>query len=537
MAEAAKAIKNAGGEILIPYLDDNPLLTGTGDVNCGSVNDQIYAVFETHNSDNIKITLSSIIGETLKSIVEKINNHEHFKKVVIDLNEILRFFNFFYIFHPIKNETLTFEEFKAAEKKIKARASFQPFEQLKPEEIPKWQKCNLCGHRKSVYEIPVDKNAGYFNKERICSVCLLKRAFPLIAPTLIKNMQGKPQFLSTTRIAAQPIISRLRQLLKQERSDQLSKAYEELKDAYAAEVMELDPVYGRDEGGHFFDASVRLQEPLINFRKAFRDSEAELKKRNNADVNLPWLERPFYAVVSMDADNMGTILRDNWSKRQIISRRISDFSKAAEDIIQRDNGQLIFMGGEDISFLVHPENALPCVGKLSTSFQIIFGDGTFNEGTQKLFTLSAGIAIAFHKYPLSKTIKIAGEMLDGHAKKQPSKNATAISVTKGHTETFHFTIGNELLKELIELENNLHRADISRTTPYRIRKARHILSKLEEKQKANYLHTLISKTRDEERDEEKKRSILNIVGLLMKFGDTETMVNALLYARFLAGDK
>jgi CRISPR/Cas system-associated protein Cas10 (large subunit of type III CRISPR-Cas system) len=250
----------------------------------------------------------------------------------------------------------------------------------------------------------------------------------------------------------------------------------------------------------------------------------------------------------MDGDNMGNILQKNSNdfNRYIktVSEKISAFSMKVSEAIQKYHGQLIFAGGEDVNFIIHPEWLLECICELNQLYNNYFADDELTKKNIGEFTLSAGAVVCYHKYPLSSAILDAGRMLKDYAKKYedtagkyPKKNATAISLIKGHTEVLNLCFSNKLIGDLIELKESLLRSEISRTTPYSIKGEKVILDELKDNaHKENYLYTIIAGTRGTEKtDAEIKR----LVGLLMKFDEAkkDTMADALLYARFLAGDK
>ncbi|MBU1486877.1 type III-B CRISPR-associated protein Cas10/Cmr2, partial [bacterium] len=508
MAETARKISSFGAEIFLPSLENNPLCFGDGIVTCGSVPDQIYVLLNDDNKAEIEDVLKDVISETLKDVVGKI---EAKKGSNIDLCEINNFFNFFHIIHEIKNHYPTHKEFIEAEQKIKMRAAIRPFNQLKDQEwIPKWKKCSLCGDRKGVYSEPVDKkDAGHYEEEHICNVCILKRCLPKIVkeivPKIDKRIVEKSHYQSTSDIALSPI--------KVIIDDNERKEFGPLIDKCKKETEGIDI----SEGRYFYD---------VSFKKRFANWREDLLEKY---PELSWLDRPFYSIVYMDGDNMGEILKGSFPCIKDISKILSQFSNAVSDIVSDHHGQLIFAGGEDVNFIIHPEYLLDCIDELNGCYKGLMGN------ISEKSTLSAGAIVCYHKYPLSQAILKAGKMLHDHAKKYSGKNATAISLIKGHRETTSLTISNSKIKTLEKLKESLLQTDISRTTPYRIKKEIDILNRLADlSQRRNYLYAIIAGTRGLERTNKK---IEELVDLLMEFGDVQTAINALLYTRFLIGEK
>jgi len=537
MAEVGRVICQKDGRIFLPYLDDNPMFLEDGEVTCGSVPDQIYAVFEKSKKEAIEKALEDIIVTTMK---EKIIPHFSATAGVsfsdTNKSEIQKFINFFYIVNEIRGDTPTYNEFIEAERKIRMRAAFRPFEQATSSSgINKWEKCNLCGDRQKVFQIDIEKDAkDLLDTERICSVCLLKRYLPKIAEKLnpnIKAPSGEDHYQSTSDIAAIPIRERMK-LFESFIPECLKKLDE--KDRILREECKAGPDEGQGRG--YFDMSLNA---LKDFRETFKQCEDRLKENGGDYMPFAWLNRPFYSIVYMDGDNMGEVLKKNADNFEPYIKKASEllskFSSSVNKIITDYCGQLIFAGGEDINFVIHPEYLLDCVEKLNESYNRLFAEDDLTKPMAEKFTLSTGAIVCYHKYPLSEAIRRAGAMLKEHAKQHKGKNATAISLIKGHTETLNLTFSNSLIDKLKAMKECLIKADISRTTPYRIEEHKELFSLIaDETLRKNFLYTIIAGTRNPHRE---NKEIEELVELLTSFGHTATMINALLFARFLSGEK
>lgn len=528
MSEVARDLKNNSGDIFLPYLDNNPMYLRSRIITCGSVPDQIYATFTDSHRGNIENGLKTVIENIIKNIAPEIESMAGQKGKLagaFDYDEVKDFFHFFYIIHEIKDVQPDFDEFVEAERKIRMRYTLRPFNQISGNTIiAKWHKCSLCGDRKRIYSIVVDKNAGLYNEEHICSVCLLKRFLPEAVKLIISghNVEMKaPQYQSTSDIALIPIKKCI-----EKADDKFKKEYERLLGLCKNESKEID----LSEGRFFYD-------PVL--RNRFTGWKVAIKKQYPDELKLKWLDRPFYSIVYMDGDNMGDILKANKDKFpgyiKDVSKIISDFSNGVDTIVSNNHGQLIFSGGEDINFVIHPEYLLDCIKELNNLYNSYFAKNELTKSMAEKFTLSAGVIVCYHKYPLSEAIHRAGVMLKDHAKKHKGKNATAISLIKGHTETLHFTFSNNSLVNLKKLKDCLIQSDISRTTPYRITEQKELFEYITDTDlRRNYLYTIIAGTRNPEK---KNPNIEEMVNLLMGFGNTETMIDALLFARFMSGER
>jgi len=207
MAEVAKKVKQQGARIILPYLDDNPMITGKGSVFCGSVPDQLFILVDGDKKEAIKEILNSAISKIIAIIIEKINSRILTQNLAGEdvAGEIRNFFNFFYIVHEIAKPEPSEDEFQDAEKKIKYRSMLHPFNQLDGQIcLGKWNKCSLCGDRQSIHKILRRRRQGPDEEEHICGVCLIKRYLKLIGQDMVANLV-QPDYDSTSDIAAIPV--------------------------------------------------------------------------------------------------------------------------------------------------------------------------------------------------------------------------------------------------------------------------------------------------------------------------------------------
>ena len=66
---------------------------------------------------------------------------------------------------------------------------------------------------------------------------------------------------------------------------------------------------------------------------------------------------PFYAILLMDGDSLGELLRKSGSA---VSDALDRFTRQVPDIVDRHNGFLIYAGGDDVLALLPLEDALAC---------------------------------------------------------------------------------------------------------------------------------------------------------------------------------
>lgn len=143
---------------------------------------------------------------------------------------------------------------------------------------------------------------------------------------------------------------------------------------------------------------------------------------------------PYYAVLQLDGDSMGKMVDSCETKEQHrkFSQQLSDFAATVRTIVQEQHGVLIYNGGDDVLALAPLEYALPLAYKLSEKFREVVKH-PLNQ--QESCTMSAGIAVAHHLYPLDAVLS-AAHRAEKIAKELEGKNAVCVRVLKRSGETF-----------------------------------------------------------------------------------------------------
>ena len=207
----------------------------------------------------------------------------------------------------------------------------------------------------------------------------------------------------------------------------INKALEERGDKGLLEkVKSLD-------GDVFFEAALdnkNRHEDQIQAQKV-KKALCALRNATNQQLeanNQPKLEpvSPFYAVLMMDGDSLGSQMSDQ-NKQEAISKSLNAFTNGVAKVVEEQSGYLIYAGGDDVLALLPLEFALTCAYKLRQ----LYLDSFKEHGKGKVSsTLSGAIEYAHIKMPLGKVLGDAHYLLDEIAKDQCGRDSIAVRVWK-----------------------------------------------------------------------------------------------------------
>lgn len=142
---------------------------------------------------------------------------------------------------------------------------------------------------------------------------------------------------------------------------------------------------------------------------------------------------PYYAILQLDGDSMGEKISEcNQDQHSAFSKALADFSRQVEKIVQEHHGELIYNGGDDVLALAPLSEAFALARELARKFRNIVKHPT---ATAEFCTMSAGIAVAHHLYPLDAALS-AARSAERHAKEVDGKDAVCVRAIKRSSETF-----------------------------------------------------------------------------------------------------
>jgi len=208
------------------------------------------------------------------------------------------------------------------------------------------------------------------------------------------------------------------------------------------------------------------------------------KGSNDKDDERFRFYHKYMAVVQADGDNLSKVLHalhtfGDIKAVQVFSKILIEFGYEATTLIQKFGGTPIYMGGDDLLFfapviyngktIFHLLNEIDELFKSKVlSNEIVAGyisgwngSATVENKRKKIeLSLSFGMTISYHKYPLKESIETTRKLLFEVSKEVPGKNATSFKLLKNSGQYFNATFKNDwksfypLLFELTVREEN-----------------------------------------------------------------------------------
>lgn len=177
-------------------------------------------------------------------------------------------------------------------------------------------------------------------------------------------------------------------------------------------VKRLFPLVSRQAIGWEVDQS---HWPSTLKMAARDDSERD---EENPSEPLP----AFYALLLADGDRLGRLVGELGG--DTVGKALSRFTADVPEIVGNCGGETVYAGGDDVLAMLPVEGALDCARELANSYRAAFAGET---GA----TLSAAVVFAQARVPLRTVIEESHRLLDDIAKEKNGRNSLALEVLKG----------------------------------------------------------------------------------------------------------
>ena len=136
----------------------------------------------------------------------------------------------------------------------------------------------------------------------------------------------------------------------------------------------------------------------------------------------------YYAIVHADGDKMGEVISKKENIEEV-SKLLFEYALKSTDLISNYGGQTIYAGGDDLMFIA------PTISKDRTKTIFNLCEEISQEFKIDCATLSFGVSVNYHKFPLYEAVNNSANLLFGKAKNE-NRNNIAFNITKHSGQSF-----------------------------------------------------------------------------------------------------
>ena len=291
--------------------------------------------------------------------------------------------------------------------------------------------------------------------ERLCAIALVRRLFPLLAKNTLRSVSlwetgaGWP---STGHMAAVRWIadavgkapSPCRAYFDFVANELVPQAGEERRRWSRAErrtpvrcLRDMQPF--PDFAG--LDANLFFRDNLINRRtvplpddpdQGVGPTRKRLLAENDKLVKalklapLPGQPRPYYALLRMDGDHVGALLKKR--DERVVGAALAEFASEAQNIVFDGDGVVVYAGGDDLLALLPLDSAICVARQLEQAYRGCFENRPDGDGARP--TTSASIVIADQHEPLRGVLRQSQLALERVAKAENGRDSLVIVLLK-----------------------------------------------------------------------------------------------------------
>lgn len=274
--------------------------------------------------------------------------------------------------------------------------------------------------------------------ERLCAISLIKRLYPrvirqAVGDDITPELEKQESWPSLAFFAALPW---LRMVSAKARDD--AQAYADMAQG-AAFDREKGQKIGESERQAMHDAKLPKWAGVdapVWFKSALRNNDWKLDASAQAGLlkslgalydKVPHGPVPYYALLLMDGDSMGTLLGKLGDPGRL-SKNLGNFSRQVAKTVEQHDGRTIYAGGDDVMALLPAVNAFPAAEELAGQYEASF---TKDGKPIPEATLSGALVYAHWRRPMQQVVGLAHRLLDERAKNDTGRDALAIGIVQG----------------------------------------------------------------------------------------------------------
>lgn len=162
----------------------------------------------------------------------------------------------------------------------------------------------------------------------------------------------------------------------------------------------------------------------------------------------------YYAIVHADGDNMSEAIK-NKSNIAAVSKKLFEYALQSSELVTQYGGQTIYAGGDDLMFIA------PTISRDRTKTIFNLCEDISQKFNIDVSTLSFGVSINYHKFPLYEAVNNSASLLFDKAK-NGKKNNIAFNITKHSGQSFDAIIhkgDKELYESFLKFTSSVAHKD------------------------------------------------------------------------------
>ncbi|MBX6764237.1 MAG: type III-B CRISPR-associated protein Cas10/Cmr2 [Rubrobacteraceae bacterium] len=288
--------------------------------------------------------------------------------------------------------------------------------------------------------------------ERLCAIALIKRLFPGVAEEVIGWKLDAGTWPSTPYMAAVPWIEKAHERPEAEEYLHILQEDDTPRWAFGEYDTKLPCLRGAGrfaklDGNLFHKTALENERATPDLSPEKRRKLLDILSKLNRAVGHP--ASPFYALLLMDGDRLGSLLQHDQIDPKDVSRALARFTEGVDEIVGEHCGRTVYAGGDDVLALLPLDRALSAAEELRErflkSFDAVLGGRRpkGEDGEPLRTTISAGIVFAHYNTTLRSVMREAHRLLDEVAKDENGRDSLAVSVLTGSGRTVEWVSGWE----------------------------------------------------------------------------------------------
>ena len=268
--------------------------------------------------------------------------------------------------------------------------------------------------------------------ERLCAVALVKRLFPRVSREALGWRVDAVHWPSTIHVGALPWIRRVMEAAPDE-----ARKYAEAVQRSADNVLSEQPQLAGDDDFPKLDANYFHRDSVRDKRRCPLRTDADSGVPDELAGQLKNIydtrDEPgralgppssFYALLLADGDRLGKLVGELGGKE--VSKPLASFTRKVPKIVRLHNGSTVYAGGDDVLSMLPADHALTCANALSDAYRAAFS-GIRATGRA---TLSAAVSFAHVRLPLRSVLDQTHRLLDEVAKDGNGRDSLVAAVLK-----------------------------------------------------------------------------------------------------------